>query len=132
MSSVALWLGVAVIGGLASVARFVVHGLFPRDSPDRHGAPVRSLIRGLPLGTLAVNVSGCFVLGLLAGAGVAGDAYLLAGTAALGSYTTFSTWILDTERLARHRLPGRVAANLAGSLVLGIAAVELGRLIAGG
>jgi fluoride exporter len=121
MSSVALWVGVGAFGGLASVARFVVHGLFPRDSDA-----------GFPLGTLAVNVSGSFVLGLLAGAGVAGDAYLLSATAALGSYTTFSTWILDTERLARHGLPGRVAANLIGSLVLGVAALELGRLLAGG
>jgi CrcB protein len=121
MSSVALWVGVGAIGGLASVARFVVHGLFPRDSDA-----------GFPLGTLAVNVSGSFVLGLLAGAGVAGDAYLLSATAALGSYTTFSTWILDTERLARHRLPGRVAANLVGSLLLGVGALELGRLLAGG
>jgi CrcB protein len=121
MSSVALWVGVGAIGGVASVARLTVHGLFPRDSDA-----------GFPLGTLAVNVSGSFVLGLLAGAGVTGDAYLLAGTAALGSYTTFSTWILDSERLARHGLRGRVAANLIGSLVLGLAAVELGRAVAGG
>ncbi len=121
MSAVVLWAGVGVIGGLASIARFVVHGLFPRDSDA-----------GFPVGTLAVNLSGSFVLGLLAGAGVAGDAYLLAGTAALGSYTTFSTWILDSERLARHGMRGRVAANLIGSLVLGVAAVELGRLLAGG
>jgi CrcB protein len=121
MSSVALWAGVGAIGGLASVARFVVHGLFPRDSDA-----------GFPLGTLAVNVSGCFVLGLLFGAGVVGDAYLLAGTAAMGSYTTFSTWILDSERLARHGLTGRVAVNLLGSLALGVGAVEAGRLLAGG
>jgi CrcB protein len=121
MSWVALWAGVGAIGGLASVARFAVHGLLPRDSDA-----------GFPLGTLAVNLSGSFLLGLLAGAGVAGDAYLLAGTAAMGSYTTFSTWILDSERLARHGLGRRVAANLLGSLALGVAAVALGRLLAGG
>jgi CrcB protein len=121
VSSLALWAGVGAIGGLASVARFAVHGLFPRDSDA-----------GFPLGTLAVNLSGSFVLGLLAGAGVAGDAYLLSATAALGSYTTFSTWILDSERLVRHGLRRRAAANLIGSLVLGVAAVELGRLLAGG
>ena len=59
MSSLALWVGVVLIGGLASIARFVVHGLFPRDSEA-----------GFPLGTLAVNLSGSFVLGLLVGAGV--------------------------------------------------------------
>ncbi len=121
MSFIALWLGVCVIGGLASVARFVVHGLFPRDSEA-----------GFPVGTLAVNVSGSFLIGLLAGAGVTGDAYLLAGTATIGSYTTFSTWILDSERLVRHGRPARAALNVAGSLVLGVAAAELGRLLAGG
>lgn len=121
MSSVALWLGVCVVGGLASVARFVVHGLFPRDSEA-----------GFPVGTLAVNVSGSFLIGLLAGAGVTGDAYLLAGTATIGSYTTFSTWILDSERLVRHGRSARAALNVAGSLVLGVAAAELGRLLAGG
>ncbi len=84
-----------MIGGLASMARFVVARAVPADTDA-----------GFPVGTLAVNLSGSFVLGLLAGAGVAGDAYLLAGTAALGSYTTFSTWILDSERLARHGLAG--------------------------
>ena len=121
MSFLALWLGVGVIGGLASVARFVIHGLFPRDSAA-----------GFPVGTLAVNISGSFVLGVIVGAGVAGDSYLLAGTAAMGSYTTFSTWILDSERLVRHGRAGRAAANLAVSLVLGVAAALLGRAIAGG
>lgn len=121
MSGLALWVGVGAIGGLASITRFVVHGLFPRDSDA-----------GFPFGTLAVNLSGSFVLGLLSGAGVVGDAYLLSATAAIGSYTTFSTWILDSERLARHGLRGRVAANLIGTLALGVAAVEAGRLLAGG
>jgi len=121
MSVLALWLGVGLIGGLASVARFVVHGLFPRDSDA-----------GFPVGTLAVNLSGSFALGLLVGTGVTGDAYLVAGTATLGSYTTFSTWILDSERLVRHRLASRAAVNIAGSLALGVAGAELGRLIAGG
>ena len=90
----------ALIGGAASVARYLVHGLFPVD--------VRA---GFPLGTLAVNLSGSFVLGLLVGAGLDGDAYLLAGTAAVGSYTTFSTWMLDTERLARDGRGWRVACG---------------------
>ena len=119
MSFLALWAGVAAIGGLGSVARFLVHGLFPRDSDA-----------GFPVGTLAVNLSGSFVLGLLVGVGVTGDAYMLTGTAALGSYTTFSTWILDSERLVRHRLATRAAVNIAGSLALGVAAAELGRLLA--
>jgi CrcB protein len=106
---------------LASIARFVVHGLFPLDGTA-----------GFPLGTLAVNLSGSFVLGLLVGAGLHGDSYLLAGSAVVGSYTTFSTWMLDTERLARDGRLARASLNVVASLALGIAAAELGRAIAGG
>ncbi len=121
MSFLALWLGVGVIGGVCSIARYLVHGLMPTDSRV-----------GFPLGTLTVNLTGSFVLGLLVGAALRGDAYLLAGTAAVGSYTTFSTWMLDTERLARDGRLARAALNVAGSLAVGIAAAELGRTLAGG
>jgi CrcB protein len=120
MSFLALWVSVGVIGGVASIARFAIHGLFPSEAQA-----------GFPLGTLFVNVTGSFVLGVLVGAGVGGDAYLLAGTAAIGSYTTFSTWILDTERLAREEKLAAAAANIVLSLALGVAAAELGRALAG-
>lgn len=121
MSFVALWVGVGVIGGVASVIRFLVHGLLPVDART-----------GFPLGTLAVNVTGSLVLGLLIGAAVHGDAYLLAGTAAVGSYTTFSTWMLDTERLTSRAGRLVAGANILIPLALGLAAVELGRTLAGG
>jgi fluoride exporter len=121
MSFLALWLGVGLIGGAFSVIRFLVHGLFPPGGRA-----------GFPLGTLAVNVSGSLVLGLLVGASVHGHAYLLAGTAAVGSYTTFSTWMLDTERLSSHAGRMAAAANIVVPLALGLAAAELGRTIAGG
>ncbi len=53
-----------------------------------------------PLGTLVVNISGALVLGLLVGLALSANAYLLAGTAVIGSYTTFSTWMLESHRLA--------------------------------
>jgi fluoride exporter len=120
VSSFALWLAVGAIGGAGSVARYLVHGLFPRDERA-----------GFPLGTLAVNISGSLVLGVLAGFALHGDAYLLTGTAAVGSYTTFSTWMLDSERLARHDRTAVAAVNILGSLALGLAAFELGRALAG-
>ncbi|MHB8533043.1 MAG: fluoride efflux transporter CrcB [Solirubrobacteraceae bacterium] len=121
MSFVALWSGVAAIGGLASVLRYLVHGAFTPDADA-----------GFPLGTLAVNLSGSLLLGALLGAAVQGHSYLLLGTAAIGSYTTFSTWMLDSDRLARDGRLARTIANLAGSLALGLGALLLGRLIAGG
>ena len=58
-------------------------------------------------------------------------AALLGGTAAVGSYTTFSTWMFETERLAEERQRASAAANVVVSLVLGVAAAALGRLIGG-
>lgn len=121
MSTLLLWLAVGVLGGLASIARFALHELVSAVAGTR-----------LPLGTLAVNLSGSFVLGLLVGLGLHGDGYLLAGTAVLGSYTTFSTWMFESERLAEGGTRRVLGANLALSLLLGVAAVELGRVIAGG
>ena len=64
-------------------------------------------------------------------AGARPGAALLGGTAAVGSYTTFSTWMLETERLAEERQHRRAVANVVVSLVLGVAAAALGRLIGG-
>ena len=113
-----VWAGVVVIGGAGSVLRFYVDGLVSSASG-----------RDFPYGTLVVNLSGAVVLGLLTGLALGGDAALLAGTAAVGSYTTFSTWMLETQRLTEERQHFKAAANIIVSLVLGVAAAELGRLI---
>jgi fluoride exporter len=116
--SAGVWVAVAAIGGAGSVLRFYVDGI------------VTSAIgRDFPFGTLAVNLSGAVILGLITGLALAGDAALLAGTAAVGSYTTFSTWMLETQRLTEERQHRKVIANVAVSLVLGVAAAALGRLI---
>ena len=116
--SVLVWAGVVLIGGAGSVLRFYVDGLVSSASG-----------RDFPYGTLVVNLSGAVILGLLAGLAVGGDAYLLAGTAAVGSYTTFSTWMLETQRLTEERQHRQAVLNVVVSLVLGVAAAELGRLI---
>jgi fluoride exporter len=122
MSFLALWIGVGALGGLASMARFLLDGLIISTSA----------LGGFPLGTLAVNLSGTVVLGFLVGVGLHGDAYLLGATAVIGSYTTFSTWLLESHRLAEDGRRWLLGANLLLSLVLGIAAAELGRSIGGG
>jgi fluoride exporter len=114
--NVITWLGVAVLGGAGALARFLVDGTV--------GA---GLGRLLPFGTFVINISGAFLLGLVSGLAFSGDALLLAGTATLGSYTTFSTWMLETHRL---REEGELAAALANALVglvAGLIAVALGR-----
>ena len=86
----------------------------------------------LPLGTLVINLSGSFLLGLLAGLSLSGNALVLAGTATLGSYTTFSTWMLDTWRLGEGGRRGIALLNVLVSIGLGLGAVALGRAIGGG
>jgi CrcB protein len=78
-----------------------------------------------------VNTSGSFALGVLAGAGESGWSLRLAGAALLGSYTTFSTWMFDSRQLAARRDLRGVVLNIAGSIVLGLAAVALGWLVGG-
>ena len=50
-----------------------------------------------------VNLSGALLLGFLAGLALSPHVALLAGTAFVGSYTTFSTWMLETQRLGEER-----------------------------
>jgi fluoride exporter len=118
--SVWAWVGVALLGGVGACARFLLVSLIA----TRHSG-------NLPLGVLAVNISGSLLLGLVAGLALSGDALVLTGTATLGSYTTFSTWMLETQRLGED---GRVRAallNVVASLALGVAAVVLGRAVGG-
>jgi fluoride exporter len=113
-----VWAGVVVIGGCGAVIRFVVDVALS----SRVG-------RDFPYGTLAVNVTGALILGLLTGLTLSDDDALLAGTAAVGSYTTFSTWLFETQRLDEERQHRAAAANVAASIVLGVAAAALGRAI---
>jgi CrcB protein len=120
MTTALVWLGVMIIGGMGSVARFLV---------DRSVA--RRMARGFPYGTLTVNVTGAALLGFLASLALPKDVALLAGTAFVGAYTTFSTWMLETQRLSEERQIRTAFANIAISVLLGLAAVVLGQRIAG-
>ncbi len=108
----------AIVGGLGSVARFVVDGWVG----DRFG-------RELPVGTFVINVSGSFLLGLLAGLALSANTMIIAGTATVGAYTTFSTWMLETHRLAEDGEFAAAAFNVGGSIVVGFFAVVLGHLL---
>ena len=121
MSSVLLWLGVGALGGLGALARFLLDAFVSAGTGAR-----------FPLGTLLVNLSGALVLGVLVGVALSGDAYLLAGTAVIGSYTTFSTWMLESHRLAEDGRRWLLAANVALSLAAGVGAAVIGRLLGGG
>jgi CrcB protein len=108
--------GLALLGGAGAVARFLLDG-----------AVVARAGRGFPWGTLAVNLSGAFLLGLLVGAALTGDGLRLLGTGLLGGYTTFSTWALETHRQAEDGRSRAVLANLGASILLGLAGAWAGR-----
>jgi CrcB protein len=108
--------GVAILGGVGAVGRLLLDGAVSA----RTG-------RGFPWGTLAVNLSGAFVLGLLTGAALSGDALRLVGTGLLGAYTTFSTWTLETHRQAEDGRNRGALLNLGLSLVLGLAVAWAGQ-----
>lgn len=110
-------LAIGLLGGAGALARYGVDA----------AVTARAGRAFSPLGILVVNLSGALLLGLLVGATVHGDAYRLVATGLLGSYTTFSTWMFDTHRLAAGGRRSAAALNLVASLALGLLAVWLGR-----
>lgn len=109
------------IGGFAgAIARYLVDGAVA----DRTGG-------GFPWGTLAVNVSGSFLLGLLFA--VSTERAILPAEIRgsvmigfVGAYTTFSTFMLESWRLVETGAWPAALANLGGSLALGLVAVVAG------
>lgn len=125
MTSLALTaIAVAVAGALGGIARVWVAS-----------AIAARLGEGFPWGTVFVNISGAAALGLFAGAyGLAGGEGIVAALVAigfLGSYTTVSSFALQTVSLARAGDRTRAALNVVATLGLGLAAVAAGFLLGG-
>lgn len=114
------WVGLGALGALGALGRFMLDGAVSARWPS-----------AFPFGTLAVNLSGGFALGILVGAGVAGDAQLVLGTGLLGAFTTFSTWMFEAQRLAEAGELRLMWLNLVGPMVAGIALTGLGWLLGG-
>jgi fluoride exporter len=109
------WIAVGLLGGVAAAARFVIDA----EIASRVGGP-------FPLGILAVNLSGALALGLVAGAALHGQALVIVAGGGIGSFTTFSTWILDSHRLDAAGQARLAWINVGLSLVAGFAAVAFG------
>ena len=114
---------IAVGGAAGAVSRYLVDTYVSERAAS-----------AFPLGTLVVNVSGSFVLGLLFALAVE-RAVLPSGIRApvmigfIGAYTTFSTLMLESWRLVEDGAVGLAIANVVGSSVLGLLAVVLGLVI---
>jgi len=113
-----------IVGGLSgTVCRYLVSGSIFKAFGDR-----------FPYGTLAVNVTGCFLLGLFAiiaegKLGLSPHTKLLLTVGFCGAYTTFSTLILETSHLMQDGRNGYAFMNLAVSIILGFIALKLGVLL---
>ncbi len=117
-----IWLFVSLAGGLGSAARFIVDSWIARHNR-----------LNTPMGTIVINVTACFVLGLATGMGI--DHTMtkswtsVIGTGFCGGYSTFSTASVEGARLF---LSGRQRAGLlhaAGMLVLCTLAASLGMIL---
>ncbi|HEV7481688.1 MAG TPA: fluoride efflux transporter CrcB [Solirubrobacterales bacterium] len=114
------WIAVGLLGGVAAAARFLIDA----EIAARIETP-------FPLGILAVNLGGAFALGLVAAAALHGQALVIVAGGGIGSFTTFSTWILDSHRLRAGGLARAAWLNIGLSLVVGFLAVALGHWLGG-
>jgi CrcB protein len=118
----------AIGGALGAFARWVVAGALPRSSGD------------WPWATLAVNLGGCLLIGVLLAVLAArrpDDEHLrtFLGAGVLGGFTTFSAFAVEAADLLRADAPGLAAAYVAvsvlGSLLAVAAGLRVGAAIAG-
>lgn len=93
--------------------------------------------RDLPWGTIAINVSGSFLIGFFGTLTLATGRYPLPEAVRLmvmvgfcGGYTTFSAFSLQTLDLLRAGATGRAAVNVGASVLLCVAAVAVGHALA--
>jgi CrcB protein len=124
----ALWAASLVGAGgfLGSLLRWVVSGWVQRQLP----------LAAFPYGTLAVNLTGCFLIGaaacLIQSRGLLGpDARVFALIGVLGGFTTFSTFGYETFALARDGESLAAAANVGAHVFAGLGAVWLGWALTG-
>jgi fluoride exporter len=113
------WIGVGAMGAAGAYARFSVTAAVTARRPG-----------AFPWGTFVVNLTGGFALGVLTGAGVTGDALLVVGTGFLGGYTTFSTWMVEAQRLGEDGDFARLLLYLVASMVAGVLVTAAGWALA--
>jgi len=114
-----LWVGVG--GFLGSVGRFVISGFINRLSPAL----------AFPIGTLAVNILGCFLIGLLHGLAesrnmLGTDTRIFLFIGVLGGFTTYSTFGFESLVLLKDGAMLKASANIIIHVFVGLAAVWLG------
>ena len=114
---------IALAGGFGALTRFGVDSAIARRNRS-----------GFPLGTVVINVTGAFALGLVAGwllTGPLGTVGTIVGTGFLGGYTTFSTASVEGARLLRAGRGWSALTHAGGMLLAGLLAAALGLWLTG-
>ena len=118
-------LSVALGGAIGASARFIVSRFC-----ELHLSAIT-----FPLGTFFVNITGCFLIGAIAGLStrfsLSDEARLLLVTGILGGFTTFSAFGLETVVLLRAQHLVASLMYAIGSVVVGCVAVILGLYLTG-
>lgn len=118
-----IFLLVCLAGGLGGLLRYLA------DTAVRSALARRYPRVNFPWGIAAINVGGSFVLGVLTGAlsGAAGGPVLaVLGIGLLGGFTTFSTAMVDSVRLAREGHYRAAVANVVGVLLVAMVCAGAG------
>lgn len=122
-----IMLAAAALGGVGAVLRMELDGWV-----NRHITPHNRW--NFPLGTIVVNLTACFLLGLLTGLAsaqiVSAQARYLLGSGLLGGYSTFSTASVEGVQLLRASRPWAALTHTGGMLVLSLATAWLGFVLA--
>jgi CrcB protein len=116
------WVGVG--GFLGSVGRFIVSGLLNRLSPALD----------FPIGTLAVNILGCFFIGLLHAVAesrnvLGTDTRIFLFIGVLGGFTTYSTFGFESLTLLKEGEFLKTSYYILLHVILGLAAVWIGDIL---
>ena len=116
------YLAIAVAGSAGAVLRYVI------------ASQVGRLNMRFPLGTFIINISGSLFLGwfltYVVKHNVSDTTRLAIGVGFVGAYTTFSTFMYESNRLVDEGAGFEATVNLIGSLIVGILAVRLGMMLA--
>lgn len=116
MNDLTMLIAIALAGGVGAVLRYIVDNAVPARIRARY-----------PWGTMLVNVTGSFAIGLLVGLTEPSDTLrAVVGVGLLGGYTTFSTASLETVRLLGDRRGRAGLANSLGMLAATVTAALAG------
>ncbi len=80
----------------------------------------------LPIGTIIINITGAFLLGIVSNSGIDGNIYLLITEGFLGAFTTFSTFMYEGFVLIQENEKLNIVIYIIGTILLGLIGFTLG------